>query len=166
MPNQGKVVALHSNDVVFLAWQYNQKIDQCLGFSVRRKDLNKTGSDFQALPAWVGWQGGSNADWKAQNTDVWPVQKFNWRDFTARGRRRLSVSSRTHDRHPNLADRGQRPYVNQRRSTSDARHVEQRTSVFQQRNSLHAKRGPLPAARIHRRSQLRRPDAAHQHSRR
>ncbi len=83
MPNQGKVVALHSNDVVFLAWQYNQKIDNCLGFSVRRKDLGKAGSDFQALPAWVGWQGGSNADWKAQNTDIWPVQKFNWRDFTA-----------------------------------------------------------------------------------
>ena len=83
MANQGKVVVLHSNDVVFLAWQYNQKIENCLGFSVRRKDLTKTGSDFQALPAWVGWQGGSNADWKAQNTDIWPVQKFNWRDFTA-----------------------------------------------------------------------------------
>ena len=69
--------------MVFLAWQYSQKIENCLGFSVRRKDLSKAGSDFQALPAWVGWQGGSNADWKAQNTDVWPVQKFNWRDFTA-----------------------------------------------------------------------------------
>jgi hypothetical protein len=83
VPNQGKVVALHSNDVVFLAWQYQEAIPGCLGFSVRRKDVNKAGSDFQPLPAWVGWQGGSNADWKAQTTDIWPVQKFNWRDFTA-----------------------------------------------------------------------------------
>ena len=83
MANQGKVAVLHSNDVVFLAWQYDEAIPKCLGFSVRRKDLGKAGSGFQALPAWVGWQGGSNADWKPQNTDLWPVQKFNWRDFTA-----------------------------------------------------------------------------------
>ena len=60
MPNPGKIVSLHSNDVVFLAWQYQEAIPGCLGFSVRRKDLGKAGSDFQPLPAWVGWQGGSN----------------------------------------------------------------------------------------------------------
>jgi len=83
MANQGKIAVMHSNDVVFLAWQYEQAIPNCLGFSVRRKDLSVAGSAFRALPAWVGWQGGSNADWKAQNTDIWPVQKFNWRDFMA-----------------------------------------------------------------------------------
>jgi hypothetical protein len=36
------------------------------------------------LPAWVGWQGGSNENWQPKTTDVWPVQKFNWRDFTAK----------------------------------------------------------------------------------
>lgn len=82
MANNKKIIALHNNDVVFLAWQYDAPIAKCLGFSVRRKDL-KDGGGFKPLPAWVGWQGGDNKNWKAQTTDVWPVQKFSWRDFTA-----------------------------------------------------------------------------------
>jgi len=84
MPNNGKVVVLHNNDVVFLAWQYDKPIPGCLGFTVRRKDLNEDSPTFQALPAWVGWQGGSNDNWVAKTTDQWPVQKFNWRDLTAK----------------------------------------------------------------------------------
>ena len=84
MANQGKITVLHSNDVVFLAWQYDEAIENCLGFTVRRKDVNNPSAGFAALPAWVGWEGGSNEDWKPQTTDVWPVQKFTWRDFTAR----------------------------------------------------------------------------------
>jgi len=84
MANQGKIAVMHSNDVVFLAWQYEQAVPNCLGFTVRRKDMANTVAGFVALPAWVGWQGGNNADWKPQTTDVWPVQKFNWRDFTAK----------------------------------------------------------------------------------
>ena len=83
MPNNGKIIALHNNDVVFLAWQYDEPIPDCLGFSVRRKDLKDGGGNFEPLPAWVGWQGGDNKNWKAQTTDMWPVQKFSWRDFTA-----------------------------------------------------------------------------------
>lgn len=83
MPNSGKIIALHSNDVVFLVWQFQKEILDCLGFTVRRKDLAKPASGFQALPAWVGWQGGSNEDWQPKTTDVWPVQKFSWRDFSA-----------------------------------------------------------------------------------
>jgi phosphatidylserine/phosphatidylglycerophosphate/cardiolipin synthase-like enzyme len=84
MPNNGKIIALHNNDVVFLAWQYEKQIVQCLGFTVRRKDLAESGSGFEPLPAWVGWQGGSNENWQPKTTDVWPVQKFSWRDFTAK----------------------------------------------------------------------------------
>jgi phosphatidylserine/phosphatidylglycerophosphate/cardiolipin synthase-like enzyme len=83
MANNGKIIALHNNDVVFLAWQFDQPIPECLGFSVRRKDLGDSGGRFLPLPAWVGWQGGSNENWKPQTTDVWPVQKFSWEDFTA-----------------------------------------------------------------------------------
>lgn len=82
MVNSGQIVALHNNDVVFLAWRYAEPIDGCLGFSIRRKELS--GGKFAPLPAWVGWEGGDNPDWKAENTDIWPVQKFNWRDFTAK----------------------------------------------------------------------------------
>jgi phosphatidylserine/phosphatidylglycerophosphate/cardiolipin synthase-like enzyme len=84
MPNQGKVVTFHNNDVVFLAWAFPESIAQCLGFSIRRRDLLKPAAPFMPLPAWVGWEGGNNADWQAKNTDVWPVQKFTWRDFTAK----------------------------------------------------------------------------------
>jgi len=84
MPNSGKIVTLHNNDVVFLAWQYEKAILQCLGFTVRRKDLNQPSPSFAPLPAWVGWQGGSNQNWQPKNTDIWPVQKFSWRDFTAK----------------------------------------------------------------------------------
>lgn len=81
--NSGKILALHSNDVVFLVWRYSKEIDNCLGFSVRRREAKRGNGKYAALPAWVGWQGGNNANWKAQTTDVWPVQKFSWRDFTA-----------------------------------------------------------------------------------
>jgi len=83
MANSGNIIALHNNDVVFLAWQYEEAISDCLGFTVRRKNITKGEATFTALPAWVGWEGDSNDDWKAQTTDIWPVQKFSWRDFTA-----------------------------------------------------------------------------------
>ena len=84
MANTGKIIALHSNDVVFLAWKYDKPILHCLGFTVRRKEVGLPGATFQPLPAWVGWQGGSNEKWQPKTTDVWPVQKFSWRDFTAK----------------------------------------------------------------------------------
>jgi hypothetical protein len=77
MANSGRIIALHNNDVVFLAWQYEEAIPDCLGFTVRRKNVTKKETNFTALPAWVGWEGGSNKDWKAETTDIWPVQKFS-----------------------------------------------------------------------------------------
>jgi hypothetical protein len=77
-----KAVAFSNNDVAFLAWEVTQKIPGCLGFAIYRTDL--VASQREVLPAWVGFQGQSNADWKAQTTEVWPVQKFNWRDLTAK----------------------------------------------------------------------------------
>ena len=77
-----KAVAIANNDTVFISWVYDQPIPNCLGFAVYRKDA--TGRT--ALPAWVGFQGGSNPTWQHKDTTIWPVQKFNWRDFTgARG---------------------------------------------------------------------------------
>ena len=31
----------------------------------------------------MGFKGGSNPDWVHKDTTIWPVQKFNWRDFAA-----------------------------------------------------------------------------------
>src|SRR5260221_3017510 len=77
-----KCIAFSNNDVAWLAWELDQKIAGCLGFAVYRTDL--TSNQREPLPAWVGFQGQSNADWKAQTTEVWPIQKFNWRDLTAK----------------------------------------------------------------------------------
>ncbi len=71
--------AIANSDVVFLAWRYDQKIPDCLGFRVERKvDGAKK---WEPLPAWVGWEGSTNGGWEAQTTEVWPVQKYTWRDF-------------------------------------------------------------------------------------
>jgi hypothetical protein len=76
-----KTVAIANNDTVFLSWVYDEKIEDCLGFAVYRTD--SVGQN-TPLPAWVGFKGGSNPDWVHKDTTVWPVQKFNWRDFTAK----------------------------------------------------------------------------------
>lgn len=80
--SSNKAIAISNNDVAFIAWKYNQKISDCLGFAVYRTDLN-SGTTIP-LPAWVGFQGQSNTNWKPQTTETWPIQKFNWRDLTAK----------------------------------------------------------------------------------
>jgi hypothetical protein len=75
-----KAVALANNDVVFIAWSYEDKIPDCLGFAIYRNGAN---GERTLLPAWIGFDGESNPDWKPKDTEVWPVQKFAWRDLTA-----------------------------------------------------------------------------------
>ena len=75
-----KAVAYKNNSVVFIAWQYDEPIDNCLGFDVRRTDL-KT-NIMTHLPTWVPFQGETNEAWEPRGSDVWPVQKFSWRDFS------------------------------------------------------------------------------------
>jgi len=74
-------VAIANNDVAQLGWAFSKPIDECLGFAIYRIDSNTKKQ--VPLPAWVGFQGGSNDEWKAHTTEEWPVQKFNWRDLTA-----------------------------------------------------------------------------------
>lgn len=77
-----KAVAFSNDDVAFLAWAFDTKIPGCLGFAIYR--TNVATNECVPLPAWVGFQGQSNADWKVGTTETWPVQKFNWRDLTAK----------------------------------------------------------------------------------
>lgn len=77
-----KAVAYKNNSVVFLAWQYDAPISNCLGFDVRRTDL-KT-KKITHLQTWVPFQGQTNTAWKPQGSDIWPVQKFSWRDFSTK----------------------------------------------------------------------------------
>ena len=75
-------IAIANNDVAIIAWVADKPIEGCLGFAVYRTDLS-TGKS-KPLPAWVGFRGQSNKDWKEQTTEIWPVQKFHWKDLTAK----------------------------------------------------------------------------------
>jgi len=75
-----------NNEVAYLAWKADDKIDGCLGFMITRIQLDTDGNevDRRILPAWVAFKTQSNPDWQEQDTSVWPIQKFSWRDLTLR----------------------------------------------------------------------------------
>jgi phosphatidylserine/phosphatidylglycerophosphate/cardiolipin synthase-like enzyme len=80
-----KVVAARAfcnNEVAYLAWKTDGKINDCLGFMITRINLD-TG-ERRLLPTWVAFDTQSNPKWEEQDTSVWPIQKFSWRDLTLR----------------------------------------------------------------------------------
>lgn len=78
-----------NNEVAYLAWDVDGKIDGCLGFDVVRVFLNDDGTEKERVrcPTWVAFKGQRNPHWLPQDTGVWPVQKLSWRDLTLRKRR-------------------------------------------------------------------------------
>jgi hypothetical protein len=93
--------AYPNNEVVYIAWDVDDPIDDCLGFDVTRVYLNPDGTtakkadgmeDRVRCAAWVGFEKQYNPYWIAQDTGVWPIQRTAWRDLTVRKRRdRLSL---------------------------------------------------------------------------
>ena len=75
-------VAISNNDMVYLHWNVDGKIPDCLGFSVIRHDT-KTNIE-EALPAMVGFKSDKPAGKKFSDTDTWPVQKYAWKDLFAK----------------------------------------------------------------------------------
>ena len=75
-----------NNEVAYLAWQTDGRIPDCLGFMITRIHLDEHGNDPERriLPAWAAFKTQSNPNWEQQDTSVWPVQKFSWRDLTLR----------------------------------------------------------------------------------
>jgi phosphatidylserine/phosphatidylglycerophosphate/cardiolipin synthase-like enzyme len=74
--------AFSNNDVVLLVWTYEQPIRDCLGFAISRRDT-QTGN-VTVLESKVGFVGNAPAAGNGFNpTTKWPIQKFNWRDFSA-----------------------------------------------------------------------------------
>lgn len=85
-----------NNEVAYVAWDLDGKIDDCLGFDVTRVYLNDDGSVAHKADGsenrircatWVAFKGQSNPNWLPQDTGVWPVQKLSWRDLTLRKKR-------------------------------------------------------------------------------
>jgi hypothetical protein len=95
----GRITAAHAwanNEVAYVAWDIDGKIDGCLGFEVTRVYLNDDGTiasrvdgteDRVKCAAWVAFKGQRNPHWLPQDTGVWPVQKLSWRDLTLRKKR-------------------------------------------------------------------------------
>ncbi len=75
-----------NNEVGYLAWKTDEKIKDCLGFMITRIHLDDHGNvtERRILPAWAAFNTQSNPDWEPQDTSVWPIQKFSWRDLTLR----------------------------------------------------------------------------------
>lgn len=85
-----KAVAITNNEVAYLAWDIDATtIPGCLGFHIVREylDVNGQVTEERPLASYVAFKGQRNPHWLAQNTTVWPVQKFNWRDLTLRKKR-------------------------------------------------------------------------------
>ncbi len=74
--------AFCNDEVAYLAWESDGKLPGCLGFMVTRIFVD-TG-ERRVLPSWVAFKSQSNPDWEEQDTSVWPIQKFSWRDLTLR----------------------------------------------------------------------------------
>ena len=75
-----------NNEVAYLAWRTDEKIKDCLGFMITRIHLDAHGNEIarRLLPSWAAFKTQSNPDWEEQDTSVWPIQKFSWRDLTLR----------------------------------------------------------------------------------
>lgn len=85
-----RATAFANNEVAFIAWETDPpSIPGCLGFHIVREYLDAGGNttDERPLASYVAFEGQDNPDWQPQNTSVWPVQKFTWRDLTLRRRR-------------------------------------------------------------------------------
>jgi phosphatidylserine/phosphatidylglycerophosphate/cardiolipin synthase-like enzyme len=87
----GRITAARAwanNEVAYVAWDIDGKIDGCLGFEVTRVYLNDDGTEDRVkCAAWVAFKGQRNPHWVPQDTGVWPVQKLSWRDLTLRKKR-------------------------------------------------------------------------------
>ncbi len=96
----GKIISARAwanNEVAYIAWDIDGRIDGCLGFEVTRVYLNDDGTvrrlddgseDRVRCAAWVAFKGQKNPHWLPQDTGVWPVQKLCWRDLTLRKKRK------------------------------------------------------------------------------
>lgn len=87
-----KAKAFCNDEVAYLAWETDGRIDGCLGFLITRIFVD-TG-ERRVLPSWVAFKSQSNPEWEEQDTSVWPIQKFSWRDLTLR-KSRNTLTSRT-----------------------------------------------------------------------
>src|SRR4051794_32901798 len=77
--------AIANGDVVILGWDLDVWfLEGLLGFHIVRQYVDDADQVVEERPlaSYVAFTGQSNPGWQPQNTTVWPVQKFTWRDLT------------------------------------------------------------------------------------
>lgn len=88
--------AYANNEVAYVAWDVDGKINGCLGFDVSRVYLNPDKTpmvkpdgteDRVRCATWITFKDQKNTYWLPQDTAVWPIQKTAWRDLTVRKKR-------------------------------------------------------------------------------
>jgi phosphatidylserine/phosphatidylglycerophosphate/cardiolipin synthase-like enzyme len=87
-----KAGAWSNGEVAYIAWDAVTKIDDCYGFMVTR--VHESGEDKgqrRVLPTWVAFTDQSNPHWNEQDSSVWPIQRFEWRDLTLRKSRNTTT---------------------------------------------------------------------------
>jgi len=77
-----KIIAVSNNDIALTAWSFDQKLVGCVGFAVYRIDIN-AGTE-TPLPALPGFKNDPNVGKPGHTTEQAPVQKFLWKDLTAK----------------------------------------------------------------------------------
>nr|WP_315203243.1 phospholipase D-like domain-containing protein [uncultured Flavobacterium sp.] len=73
--------AFSNNDVVLLVWTYEHQIPDCLGFCIERRNIQT--NHVTTLQNMLGFKKGKIGVREFKDTNIWPIQKFNWRDFSA-----------------------------------------------------------------------------------
>src|SRR5215831_14763339 len=74
-----------NGEVAYIAWEVKEKIKDCIGFMVTR--VHVTGKDAgkrRILPTWIAFTDQNNPNWNEQDSSVWPIQNYHWRDLTLR----------------------------------------------------------------------------------
>jgi hypothetical protein len=84
----GKIVkagAWCNGEVAYLAWEADGPIADCLGFMIVRVQVTADGVETRrVLPTWIAFIDQSNPQWLDQDSSVWPIQQYQWRDLTLR----------------------------------------------------------------------------------
>jgi phosphatidylserine/phosphatidylglycerophosphate/cardiolipin synthase-like enzyme len=73
-------LAFSNNDIAIIAWAFDKKLEDCLGFAVYRGDVQA--GTWIPLPAMARFK--STKDDEHESTEQAPVQKYWWKDLGAR----------------------------------------------------------------------------------
>lgn len=68
-------------DQAIIVWHYKKNIDNCIGFSIFRKNKGQADAVAEPLKNKVGFEGESHQPGEQRPSTEWPIQRFTWVDF-------------------------------------------------------------------------------------